>query len=179
MLPRDGASFPVLPSHLQRVEPVSKSKKQPPGEILVCRNPKALKGYDIEERLEAGMILTGSEVKSLRLRRADLEGGYASVDRGELVLHKVHIAPYEFAGAFGHEPKRSRKLLVHRKELERWDGRLATRGYTIVPLSIYFKGGFAKVELGLGKARKVSDRREELKREHDLREAREAVEKGR
>ncbi len=155
------------------------SKKQPPGEILVCRNPKATKAYEIEERLEAGMVLTGSEVKSLRARRADLEGAYAAIERGELVLHKMHIAPYEHAGAFGHEPKRSRKLLVNKRELERWEGRLTTRGYTIVPLSVYFKKGWAKVELGLGKGRKVTDKREDLKREADLREARAAMGKGR
>lgn len=154
---------------------MSKGKKQPPGEILVCRNPKATKTHEIEERLEAGMVLTGSEVKSLRARRADLEGAYASIDRGEVVLHKMHIAPYEFAGAFGHEPKRSRKLLLNRREIERWEGRLTTRGYTIVPLAVYFKGGYAKVELGLGKGRKVTDRREDLKRELDMKEARAAV----
>ncbi len=156
-----------------------KSKKQTPGELLVCRNPKATKTYEIEERIEAGIVLTGSEVKSLRLRRADLEGAYATIERGEMVLHKMHIAPYEFAGAFGHEPKRSRKLLVNRREIERWEGRLTTKGYTIVPLAVYFKGGWAKVELGLGKGRKVTDKREDLKREVDLREARSAMGKGR
>lgn len=154
-------------------------KKQPPGEILVCRNPKATKTYDIEERVEAGMVLMGSEVKSLRQRRADLEGAYASIERGELVLHKMHIAPYEQAGAFGHEPKRSRKLLLNRREIERWEGRLTMKGYTVVPLSVYFKNGYAKVELGLGKGRKVQDKREDLKREVDLREARAAMGKGR
>lgn len=159
---------------------MSKKKKQEtPGEILVCRNPKATKMYDIEERVEAGMVLMGSEVKSMRLRRADLEGAYASVDQGEMVLHKMHIAPYEHAGAFGHEPKRSRKLLLNRREIERWEGRLTAKGYTIVPLSVYFKGGYAKVELGLGKGKRVGDRREELKREVDSKEARAAMGKGR
>ncbi|HEY8432145.1 MAG TPA: SsrA-binding protein SmpB [Sandaracinaceae bacterium] len=158
---------------------MSKKSNKHPGELLVCRNPKATQAYDIEERIEAGLVLTGSEVKSLRLRRADLEGAYASIDGGEMVLHKMHIAPYELAGAFGHEPKRSRKLLVNRREIQRWEGRLATRGYTIVPLAVYFKGGWAKVELGLAKGRKVKDRREELRREADLREARAAMGKGR
>jgi SsrA-binding protein len=154
-------------------------KKEQPGEILVCRNPKATKMYELEERLEAGMVLTGSEVKSLRARRADLEGAYGSISHGQAVLHKMHIAPYEHAGAFGHEPKRSRKLLMKRREIERWEGRLTTRGYTIVPLSVYFKNGYAKVELGLGKGRKLGDKREELKREVDLKEARAAMGKGR
>ncbi len=156
-----------------------KGKKDVPGELLVCRNPKATKMYDIEERVEAGMMLTGSEVKSLRARRADLEGSYATFERGEVVLHKMHIAPYEHAGAFGHEPKRSRKLLLNRREIERWEGRLTTKGYSVVPLAVYFKAGWAKVELGLGKGRKIHDRRDELKRELDLKEARAAVGKER
>ncbi|MBZ0117894.1 MAG: SsrA-binding protein SmpB [Sandaracinaceae bacterium] len=150
-------------------------KKDARGELLVCRNPKATQQYEIEERIEAGMVLTGSEVKSLRARKADLEGAYASLDRGEMVLHKMHIAPYEQAGAFGHEPKRSRKLLMHRKEIERWEGRLTRAGYTVVPLAVYFKEGYAKVELGLAKGKKRGDKREELKREVDMKEARAAV----
>jgi SsrA-binding protein len=145
------------------------------GELLVCRNPRATHDYEIEERLEAGIVLAGSEVKSLRARRANLEGSYASVDRGELYLHSVHIAPYEQAGPFGHEPKRSRKLLAHHEEIKRLGGRLAERGYTLVPLSIYFKGGRAKVELGMGKGCKRADRREEIRRDVDMKEARAAI----
>ena len=155
---------------------MSAKKKTVPGELLVCRNPKATKLYDIEERLEAGLVLTGSEVKSLRNRRADLEGAYGAIEAGEAWLHKMHIAPYEQAGPFfQHEPKRKRKLLMSRQQIEKWQGKLTVRGYAIVPLAVYFKGGYAKVELGLGKGRKVHDRREELKRDQDLREARDAV----
>lgn len=149
------------------------------GEILVCRNPKALKSYDIEWKLEAGMMLMGSEVKSLRARKADLDGAFASVDQGELYLHKMHIAPYEQAGPFGHENKRTRKLLVHRAEIEKLVGKLAHRGYTLVPLSVYFKEGRAKVELGLGKGKKTDDRREDIKKEIDMRETRAAIDKAR
>lgn len=156
-----------------------KGKKAADGELLVCRNPKAQHDYEIEERLEAGLVLMGSEVKSLRARRANLEGGYASIDRDELFLHSVHIGPYEQAGRFGHEPKRPRKLLVHREEINRLTGRLEQRGYTLVPLSIYFKGGRAKVELGVGKGRKHSDRREEIRRDVDMKEARAAMERAR
>ncbi|MBX3274150.1 MAG: SsrA-binding protein SmpB [Sandaracinaceae bacterium] len=155
---------------------MSAKKKTVPGELLVCRNPRATKLYDIEERLEAGLVLTGSEVKSLRNRRADLEGSYGAIEAGEAWLHKMHIAPYEQAGPFfQHEPKRRRKLLMSRQQIEKWQGKLTVRGYAIVPLAVYFKGGYAKVELGLGKGRKVHDRREELKRDQDLREARDAV----
>lgn len=155
-------------------------KKKTPGELLVCRNPKATKQYDIEEKLEAGMVLKGSEVKSLRARRADLEGAYATIENDEVLLHKMHIAPYEQAGPFfQHEPKRTRKLLMSRAQIERWRGRLTMKGFSIVPLAVYFKGGYAKVELGLGKGRKVHDKREDLKREIDLKEARAAVSKAR
>ncbi|MEM9072252.1 MAG: SsrA-binding protein SmpB [Myxococcota bacterium] len=145
-------------------------------ELLVCRSPKAAKQYEIEETIECGMVLKGSEVKSLRQRRADLEGAYAVVSQGELFLHKMHIAPYEQGGPyFNHEPKRTRKLLAKRHEIQKLQGRLTTRGYTLVPLQCYFKSGVAKVQLGLGKGRKTHDNRESIKRKQDLREAREAV----
>jgi len=155
-----------------------KKKDEAKGELLVCRNPKAHKTYEIEEKLEAGIVLMGSEVKSLRGRNADLEGAYGAFQGGELFLHKMHIAPYEQAGVFGHEPKRTRKLLVSRREIERWHGRLSTQGYTAVPLQVYFKGGWAKVELGLAKGRRKGDRRHELRREQDLKEARAAMRQG-
>ena len=114
-------------------------------------------------------------MKSLRARRADIEAGYAHIDNLELFLHGMHIAPYEQAGVFGHEPKRTRKLLVHKHEIKRMLGKLAQRGYTLVPLRVYFKEGRAKVELGLGKGKKQGDRRQDLRREADLREARAAI----
>ena len=150
-------------------------KGAPQGEILVCTNSKAFKQYEIDERLETGMVLLGSEVKSMRAKKADLDGAYAMVSRGELFLHKMHIAPYEQAGQFGHEPKRSRKLLAHKHEIEKLEGKLTLRGFTLIPLRAYFKNGRAKVELGLGKARHVSDDREGVRRAQDLREAREAM----
>lgn len=147
-------------------------------EMLVCRNPKAAMQYEIEERLEAGMVLKGSEVKSLRNRKGDLDGAFAQVHRGEVWLQKMHIAPYEQGGPhFNHEPKRPRKLLLHRREIERVRGRLTAKGYTLVPLQVYFKAGHAKVQLGLAKGRKVKDNREEIKRSVDLKEARDAVER--
>ena len=147
-------------------------------ELLVCRNPKAEHDYEIEERLEAGLVLIGSEVKSLRARAADLEGAYAHVIGNELFLHGGHIAPYEPAKHFGHEPKRPRKLLVHRQEIKRLQGKLAQRGYTLVALSLYFKNGRAKVELGLGKGRKHGDRRQDIRRDIDMKEARAAITRG-
>ncbi|HJL22258.1 MAG TPA: SsrA-binding protein SmpB [Polyangiaceae bacterium LLY-WYZ-15_(1-7)] len=151
-------------------------KGVPGMELLVCRNPKAAKRYEIEETIECGMVLQGSEVKSLRQRRADLEGYYADVHDGELFLHKMHIAPYEQGGKHNnHEPKRSRKLLAHKREIEKLRGRLTTRGYTLVPLQVYFKNGVAKIQLGLGKGKKLHDDRESIRRKQDLREARDAM----
>jgi SsrA-binding protein len=142
---------------------------------MVCRNPKAAARYVIDDRLEAGMVLKGSEVKSLRDRKADLEGAYARIDQGELYLHKMYIGPYAQASAFGHEPKQARKLLAHRHEIEKLTGKLAVRGYTLIPLQVYFKNGRVKIELGLAKAKDVGDRREDIKRDVELREARAAM----
>lgn len=142
---------------------------------LICRNPKAERNFEVEERLEAGMVLTGSEVKSLRAKHADLEGAYAQLENMELFLFHMHIGPYKQAGRFGHEEKRKRKLLLHKRELERLTGRVAMRGYALVPAKVYWKDGRAKVELVLGKGKKTHDDRESIKRELDLKEARAAM----
>ncbi len=146
-------------------------------ELLVCRNPKAARRYDIEDRFEAGMVLYGSEVKSLRARRANLEGSYVRLDAGELFLYGMHIAPYDQAGHAGHEPLRRRKLLMHRHEIEKLRGRLTTKGYALIPLQVYFKNGVAKVQLGLGRGRKKGDEREAIRRQEDLKEARAAIQR--
>jgi SsrA-binding protein len=152
-------------------------KGVPGMELLVCRNPKAAQRYAIEERLEAGMVLYGTEVKSLRARRANLEGSYCRIDGDELFLYGMHIAPYDQAGHSGHETQRRRKLLVHRREIEKLRGRLATRGYALVPLQVYFKSGVAKVQLGLGRGKKKGDDRESIRRQEDLKEARAAMQR--
>jgi SsrA-binding protein len=154
---------------------MNKKAKARAGDELICRNPKAERNFDVEERIEAGIVLTGSEVKSLRAKHADLEGAYASFENMELFLFHMHIGPYKQAGRFGHEEKRRRKLLVHKHEIERLTGRVAMRGYAIVPAKVYWKDGRAKVELVLGKGRKVHDDRESIKRELDLKEARAAM----
>ena len=156
-----------------------KKEKGDPGELLVCRNPKASQRFEIEERLEAGLVLVGSEVKSLRDKRGDLDASYVAVRQGELWLLNMHIAPYTHASTFGHDARRSRKLLVHKHQIKRLEGRLTMRGYALVPIRVYFKNGRAKIELGLGKGKKTVDRREDLKRQADLREAREAVQRRR
>lgn len=148
-------------------------------EVLVCRNPKATQRYEIEDRLECGIVLGGSEVKSLRKNGGDLEAAHARLVNGELWLVGMYIAPYEQAAAFGHEPRRSRKLLASKHEIEKWEGKITMRGYALVPTRVYFKGSWAKVEIGLGKGRKLGDDREKLKAKAERTEAREAVERRR
>lgn len=152
-------------------------KGVPGMDLLVCRNPKAAQRYEIDERLEAGMVLYGTEVKSLRARRANLEAAFCRIDNDELFLYGMHIAQYEQGGHAGHETQRRRKLLVHRREIEKLRGRLTTRGMALVPLQVYFKNGVAKVQLGLGRGKKKGDERESNKRQEDLKEARAAMQR--
>jgi SsrA-binding protein len=146
-------------------------------EKLIARNARALSRYDIEDRIEAGLVLMGSEVKSLRAGRADLDGAFATIAKGEVWIHGLFIAPYERATVWGHEPKRTRKALLHSGEIEKWQGRITMRGYTIVVLSLYFKNGRAKVELGLGKGKKLGDDREKVRKKADMDEARSAMQR--
>ncbi len=136
----------------------------------ICKNRKARFQYEIEETIEAGMVLTGSEVKSLREGGANLSDSYAQVRGTEMFLHKAHIAPYVYAGNANHLPERVRKLLLHRREIHRLGGRLRERGLTLVPIEMYWKNGRAKVELGLGRGKKMHDKRRAIAdRESDLR----------
>lgn len=145
----------------------------------IARNAKATVRYEIEEKLEVGIVLKGSEVKSLRAGRADLEGSFAIFEGDELFLKNAFIAPYEQAGTFGHEPKRARKLLLHANEIEKWRGRTTLRGLVIVPVRMYFKGSHVKVEVALGRGKKTSDDREKMKQQIDMKEARAAMSAGR
>jgi SsrA-binding protein len=134
---------------------------------VVATNRKARRNYSIIDTFEAGMALVGSEVKSLREGRIDLKDSFAHIEHGELFLSGCYIGPYEFARDGGHDPERHRKLLLHRREIDRIAGQLAEKGLTLVPLQVYFKDGKAKVELGLAKGRSTVDKRESLKeREH-------------
>ena len=129
------------------------------GKKLVVKNRKARHDYEIIDTVESGIVLTGTEVKSLRAGRANLKDSYASVDRGEVYLHRVHISAYEAGTHYNHFPERSRKLLLNRREIRRWVGRSQQGGLTMVPLSIYFIRGLAKVELALAKGKKEYDKR--------------------
>jgi SsrA-binding protein len=126
---------------------------------VIARNRKARYDYDITETFEAGVALTGSEVKSLRKGRASLADAYARIRKGEVFLEQLHIPPYEEASYANHEPLRSRKLLVHRAQIRELTVALEAKGFTLVPLKLYFKGNHVKVELGLAKGRKKHDKR--------------------
>lgn len=134
-----------------------------PGEKVICTNRQARHEYHLEETFEAGLVLQGTEVKSLRDGRANLKGSYASVDDGELYLYECHISPYPNGGYTNHEPMRVRKLLMHTKEIRRLLGKTQERGLTLIPLKLYFLRGKAKVELALARGKKLYDKREDMK----------------
>jgi SsrA-binding protein len=146
----------------------------------IAQNRKARHDYLIESTLEAGLVLTGSEVKSLRRGRCSIGEAYAHEEGGELYLRNMHISPYEAANRLNHEPRRRRKLLVHRRELARLIGQIQRGGYTLVPLSIYFnERGIAKLELAVARGKRKADKRQsEKKRDWDRQKARLMREKG-
>lgn len=142
---------------------------------LVCRNKRARFDYEIGDRYEAGLVLTGSEVKSLRMGKANLSDAYAKVQDGEVWLVKAHISPYPYAHYDNHEPERPRKLLLNKKEIRKIFGRTQERGLALIPLSIYFKKGLAKVDLALAKGKKAYDKRQALKQQTADREIHRAL----
>lgn len=139
-----------------------------PGEKLIATNRKARHEYEILETYEAGLALKGTEVKSLREGQVNFKDSYAAISREEAWLVGCHIAPYHHGSDANHDPDRSRKLLLHRREITRLIGKVAERGLTLVPLRLYFKEGRAKVEIGLARGRKLHDKRDAL-RERDAR----------
>jgi len=148
----------------------------PKGTKVVATNRRARHDYDILETFESGIALKGSEVKSLRDGKIQLKDSFASVQDGELWLHGVHIAPYVYAhGADGHDPDRPRKLLLHRAEIDELTGRTQQESLTLIPLSVYFKEGLAKVELGLAKGRRRYDKRQAIAKRDADREAARAM----
>lgn len=138
-------------------------------------NRRAMHDFFITAKLECGMSLVGSEVKSLRNGHAQLQDSFAKVEGNRLVLYNCHIDPYEQAGVRNHDPKRPRVLLVHKRELRKLEGEATQRGVTLVPLAIYFKKGLAKVELGVGRGKKQFDKRQTIKRKEQEREVRRAM----
>ncbi|WP_164219540.1 SsrA-binding protein SmpB [Virgibacillus sp. YIM 98842] len=142
---------------------------------VIAQNRKASHDYFIEDTYEAGMVLQGTEIKSIRAGRVSIKDSHARIDRGEVKLINLHIAEYEQGNRFNHDPTRTRKLLLHRKEIDKLTGLIQQQGYALVPLKIYIKNGFAKVLLGLGKGKKKYDKREDLKRKQMKRDADRAI----
>lgn len=140
------------------------------GRKIVARNRRARHDYHIEDVYEAGLVLTGTEVKSLRAGRASLSDGFAQITDGEAWLHNVHIPEYVQGTWTNHEPRRIRKLLMHRKEIDRLSSETAERGLTIIPLSLYFSDGKAKVELALARGKRTYDKRHDLAKRDAARE---------
>jgi SsrA-binding protein len=137
---------------------------------IVSINKKARFQYEIVEEIESGLVLQGSEVKSLRLGKVSLKDSYASIKDGEAFIYNMHISPYEKANIYNHDPLRIRKLLLNKQEIKRLTGKVQERGMTLVPLKIYFKNGRAKVELGLGKGKRLFDKRKEIAQRDQQRE---------
>ncbi len=152
-----------------------KPKKDEPGEKVLATNRLAFHNYHLADKVEAGMQLLGTEVKSLRAGGASLRDAYAREDRGEVFLHNCHIAPYSHGGYANHDPLRVRKLLLHRTEIERLMSRTRSGGATLVPLRLYLSKGRVKVELAVGRTKKQWDKRQAEKEHDQEREARAAV----
>ena len=129
---------------------------------LIAKNPVARHNYNIEETIEAGIVLTGSELKSIRRGKVNLKESYAAIKNGEVFIYSMHISPYEQGNIFNKDPLRDRKLLLNRREINKLIGKIQTKGYSLVPISLYFKGSVVKVELGVGKGKKLFDKREDI-----------------
>lgn len=125
-------------------------------------NRKARHDYFIEEEYECGLVLTGTEIKSIRAGKVNLKDSYANIKNGELYIYNMHISPYEFGNIYNKDPLRDRKLLVNKSEINKLIGQIKQKGYSLIPMSIYFKGNFIKVELGIGRGKKLYDKRREI-----------------
>ena len=136
---------------------------------LIAKNPVAKHDYTIIDTIEAGIVLTGTEIKSIRSGKVNLKDSYAAIQKGEALIYGMHISPYEHGNIFNKDPLRDRKLLLNKRELMKLIGLMKQKGYTLVPMSLYWKGSFVKIELGVGKGKKLYDKREELaKKEANL-----------
>ena len=138
---------------------------------LIANNKKAYFDYFIEDKYEAGISLSGTEVKSLRTGKCSIKEAYVRIDRGEVFVCGMHISPYEKGNIFNKDPLRVKKLLMHRREIVKISGKIAEKGYTLVPLKVYLKGSLVKVEIGLAKGKKLYDKRADLAKKDQTREA--------
>lgn len=138
---------------------------------LVANNKKAYHDYFIEEKHEAGIVLHGTEVKSMRMGKCSIKEAFIRIENGEVFVYGMHVSPYEKGNIFNKDPLRVKKLLLHKQEINKLMGKIAEKGYTLVPLQVYFKDGNAKVEIGLAKGKKMYDKRQDIARKDQRREA--------
>ena len=131
---------------------------------LIAKNPTAKHNYEILDTYETGIVLSGTEIKSIRLGKVNLKDSYAGIKNGEAYIYSMHISPYEQGNIFNKDPLRDRKLLLNKREILRLSGLINQKGYTLVPISLYFKNNIVKLELGIGKGKKLYDKREDLKK---------------
>ena len=129
---------------------------------LIAKNPVAYHNYNIEDTFECGIVLTGTEIKSIRAGKVNLKDSYAGFKNGECYAYSIHISPYEHGNIFNRDPLRDRKLLLNKRELNKLFGKVKQDGYSLVPISLYFKGSLVKLELGLGKGKKLYDKRQDI-----------------
>ena len=151
---------------------MAKRKKKKISADTICVNKRASREYEIESVFEAGLVLAGTEVKSIRAGHANLADAYANIKEGEAYLYNLDIAPYLNAAHFNHEPKRRRKLLLHRLEIAKLTIKIKERGYTLIPLDLHYRNGFVKVSLALAKGKKQYDNRQEILAKQERREMR-------
>lgn len=137
---------------------------------LIANNKKAYHDYFIDEKYEAGIELAGTEVKSMRMGKCSVKESFIRIDKGEVFVYGMNISPYEKGNIFNKDPLRVRKLLLHRAEISKLDGKMATKGYTLVPLQVYFKGSLVKVEIGLARGKKLYDKRDDIAKKDQRRE---------
>ena len=137
---------------------------------LVANNKKAYHDYFIEDKYEAGIELFGTEVKSIRMGKCSIKESFIRIERGEMFLYGMHVNPYEKGNIFNKDPLRARKLLMHKAEIHKLGGKIAEKGFTLVPLQVYFKGSFVKVEIGLARGKKLYDKREDIAKKDQRRE---------
>lgn len=142
---------------------------------LIAKNPTAYHNYQIEDKIETGIILSGTEIKSIRNGKVNLKDCYAYIKNGEIFICGMHISPYEHGNIFNKDPLRDRKLLLHKKEINKLIGLTKQKGYSLIPISIYFKGSFVKVDLGIGKGKKLYDKRQDLAKKDAQRKIEQAL----
>ena len=147
------------------------SKAKTDGIKLIANNKKARHDYFVEDSFEAGIVLHGTEVKSLRQGHCSIKESFVDIDNGEVFIHQMHISPYEKGNIFNKDPRRTRKLLLHKSEISKMIGQINQKGYTLIPLKVYFSGSLVKVQIGLCKGKKLYDKRQDISKRDQLREA--------